>query len=146
MKKGIDFVGVTVTFICHDGEGNFAMQLRGLNCRDEQGTWDVGGGGLELHDTVLDTLRKEIKEEYCIDCLDIKFLGYRDMHRMDNEIKTHWIALDHLVLVDREKVKNGEPHKFDDIRWFTLDTVPERVHSGAAVMLEKYKDFLKPQE
>ena len=143
MKKGIDFVGVTVTFICHDGEGNFAMQLRGLHCRDEQGTWDVGGGGLELHDTVLDTLRKEIKEEYSVDCLDIKFLGYRDMHRMDNEIKTHWIALDHLVLVDREKVENGEPHKFDDIQWFALDTLPERVHSGAAAMLERYKDLLK---
>jgi len=143
MKKGIDFVGVCITFICHDGKGNFAMQLRGEKCRDEQGTWDVGGGGLELHDTVEYTLAKEIREEYCADCLDIQFLGCRDMHRIDKGTKTHWVAIDHLVLVDPKKVKNGEPHKFDDVQWFSLDTLPERIHSGAKAMLERYKDLLR---
>ncbi len=143
MKKGIDYVGVTVTFICHDGSGNFLMQLRGKNCRDEQGTWDVGGGGLELHDTVEHTLLKEIKEEYSVLCGETQFLGYRDMHRIDNGVPTHWVALDHLVHVDREKVKNGEPHKFDDIGWFTLDTLPTQLHSGAKAMLERYNELLR---
>lgn len=143
MKKGIDFVGVCVTFFCHDGKGNFLMQLRSKNCRDEHEKWDIGGGGLEIHDTIENTLLKEIKEEYSVDAKEVLFLGVRDMHRIDKDVPTHWIAIDHAVLVDPEKVKNGEPHKFDDIQWFTLDTVPENLHSGTAVVLQKYRDVLK---
>src|SRR5579872_7093827 len=124
MKKGEDFVGVTVAYLCHDGKGNVLMNKRSMNCRDEHGTWDFGGGGLELGDTVIDTLKKEIKEEYCTDVISHEFLGYRDMHRENNGTKTHWIALDFKVLVDRDKVKNGEPRKFDAVEWFTMKTLP----------------------
>ena len=93
---------------------------RSKNCRDEIGTWDQGGGGLEFGETVENTLRKEIMEEYCTDVLDFEFLGYRDVHRENDGVKTHWIALDFKVLVDKSKVKIGEPHKFDEIGWFKL--------------------------
>ena len=52
MKKGVDFIGVTIVFWCHDGKGNVLLALRGPNCRDEHGTWDPGGGGLEFGDSV----------------------------------------------------------------------------------------------
>ena len=143
MKKGEDYIGVTVVYYCHDGNGNVVFLKRGNNCRDEQGRWDIGGGGLELGDTVEDTLRKEIKEEYCTDVLDYEFLGYRDVHRENNGKKTHWIALDFKVLVDRAKAKNGEPHKFDDMGWFTLKNLPSPVHSQFPAFLEQYKDIYK---
>ena len=69
MQKGIDFTGVTVVFLCHDGKGNILLSKRGQNARDERGTWDPGGGGLELHDTVedtslkIETLRSEFGDE-----------------------------------------------------------------------------------
>ena len=94
MKKGIDYPGVTIVYLCHDGDGNFLLCKRSKNCRDEHGCWDNGGGGLELHDTVENTLKKEIKEEYCTDVLDYEFLGYRDVHRESENGKSHWIALD----------------------------------------------------
>jgi ADP-ribose pyrophosphatase YjhB (NUDIX family) len=140
MKKGEDFTGVTVVYLCHDGKGNFLLNKRSVNCRDEHGTWDPGGGGLEFGDTVEDTLRKEIAEEYCVEPLDFKFLGYRDIHREHNGKKTHWISLDFKVLIDREKVKNGEPHKFDAIDWFTLDNLPNPLHSQFPKFLEIHKD------
>lgn len=140
MKKGEDYTGVTIVYLCHDGEGNILLNKRSTNCRDEHGTWDPGGGGLEFCDTVTDTLKKEIAEEYCSDVLDHEFLGYRDVHREHNGKKTHWIALDFKVLVDKEKVKNGEPHKFDAIGWFTLDTLPEPLHSQFPKFLELYKN------
>jgi 8-oxo-dGTP diphosphatase len=142
MKKGVDYTGVTVVFACHDGKGNFLFAKRGANCRDEQGRWDCGGGGLETHDSVEDTLRKEIREEYCTDVLDFEFLGYRDMHRENNGAKTHWVALDFKVLVDPAQVENGEPHKLDEIAWFTLDNLPTPTHSAIPRFLELYKDRL----
>ena len=101
-----------------------------------------GGGGLEFGDTVENTLKKELKEEYCADILDYEFLGYRDVHRERTGAKTHWIALDFKVLVDREKVKNGEPHKFEEIGWFKLDKLPDPLHSQIPYALEIYKKKL----
>ncbi|NQV88652.1 MAG: NUDIX domain-containing protein [Parcubacteria group bacterium] len=142
MQKGIDFIGITVVYACHDGEGNFLFNKRSKNCRDEHGRWDLGGGGLEFEDTVEDTLKKEVKEEYCVDIISSEFIGYRDFFREDNSKKTHWLALYFKVLVDKDKVKNGEPHKFDEIGWFRLDNLPSPIHSQAPYFFDKYKDRL----
>jgi len=142
MKKGIDYTGVTISYFCHDGNNNFLLAKRSKNCRDEHGNWDNGGGGLEFGHTVLDTLKKEIKEEYCVDVLNYEFLGYRDVHRIHNNQKTHWVSLDFKVLIDRNKVKNGEPHKFDDMKWFRLAKLPKPLHSQLPKALKMYKDKL----
>ncbi len=145
MKKGVDFVGVSVNYICHDGKGKFLMAKRTSNCRDEWGKWDTGGGGLEFGDTVEDTLRKEIKEEYSTEVLNFEFLGYLDVHREHEGVKTHWISLGFKVQVDPEKVAIGEPHKFSELKWFTLETLPNAsdMHSQMPKALEKYKDKLQ---
>jgi ADP-ribose pyrophosphatase YjhB (NUDIX family) len=142
MKKGEDYTGITIVYFCHDGEGNVLLNKRGVNCRDEQGTWDCGGGGLEFGDTVEKTLRKEIAEEYSTDVLGYEFLGYRDVHREREGRKTHWIALDFKVLVDRAKVRNGEPHKFEAVDWFAIGAMPEPLHSQFPRFLEQYRSKL----
>ena len=142
MQKGVDYTGVTIVYFCHDGNGNVVLNKRGANCRDERGRWDCGGGGLDFGLTVEETLRKEIKEEYCTDVLGNEFLGYRDVHREHEGGKTHWIALDFKVLVDKEKVANGEPHKFDSVAWFRMDQLPEGLHSQFPNFLELYRDKL----
>ena len=142
MKKGIDYPGVTVVFMCHDGAGNFLLNKRSVNCRDEHGKWDAGGGGVDLGEGVIETLTKEITEEYGTGILDHEFLGYRDCHRVHNENKTHWIALDFLVHVDRSKVVNNEPHKFDEIGWFKWGEFPEPRHSLFPLFFDTHKEQL----
>lgn len=142
MKKGGDYPGVTVAYAVHDGLGNYLFNKRSQNCRDEQGTWDAGGGGLEFGDTVEETLRKELKEEYCVDAIEYEFLGFRDLHRMHEGKPTHWIALDFKVLVDPAQVRNGEPHKFDALEWFRLDALPSPLHSQFPFFLEKNRNRL----
>jgi ADP-ribose pyrophosphatase YjhB (NUDIX family) len=139
-KKGIDFTGVSVVYLCHDGKGKFVMAKRSANARDEQGCWDCGGGGLEFNETVEQQLRTEIKEEYDADVLDFEFLGYRDVHRQHGKLPTHWIALDFKVLVDPKQVKINEPHKFDDIGWFDLNDLPSPMHSQHEYFFQKYRD------
>lgn len=140
MKIGEDYTGVTIVYLCHDGKGDILLSKRSKNCRDEHGRWDPGGGGLEFGDTVENTLKKEIMEEYCTDVMSYEFLGYRDVHREHNGKKTHWIALDFKVLVDPSKVSNGEPHKFDAVEWFSLDTLPFPLHSQFPTFLKLYRD------
>lgn len=142
MRKGIDCIGVAVVFACHDGNGKYLLSKRLPTCRDEVGTWDPGGGSIELHDTVEDTLRKEIAEEYCTDVLEHEFLGYRSVHRESTDGPTHWIALDFRVRVDPGKVRNGEPHKLEAVEWFTLDNLPAPLHSQFPHFLEIHKGKL----
>lgn len=59
MQKGVDHIGVSVIYFCHDGKGNFLMQKRGNTSRDEKGTWDIGGGAIEFVDTVEESLKKK---------------------------------------------------------------------------------------
>lgn len=97
---------------------------------------------MDFGDTIENTLKKEIMEEYCTDVLYYEFLGYRDVHRENNGKKTHWVALDFKVLVDANKVKNGEPNKFECVEWFTLKNLPEPLHSQLSNILKLYKDKL----
>jgi 8-oxo-dGTP diphosphatase len=140
MKKGIDCIGLAVVFYCHDGKGNVIMGKRSVNARDEQGRWDIGGGGVELHGTVEDTLRSEIMEEYNCPVISFEFLGYRDVHREHDNQKTHWIALDFKVLVDVSDLKVNEPHKFDDVKLFQKDKLPENTHSQFPAFQKLYHD------
>lgn len=142
MQPGIDYTGVCVVFLCHDGEGQIVLSKRGEKCRDEQGRWDPGGGALEFGENVDQTLRKEIKEEYAADVLETEFLGFMDVHRTLKNRPTHWIALSYLVRVDRRQVKNNEPHKLDAVEWFTLQTLPSPLHSQFPAFLEKFKSKL----
>lgn len=142
MINGKDFIGVAVVYFCHDGQGNFVMAKRGEAARDEKGRWDIGGGSVEWGDAIKETLNREIKEEYCTDVLEVEFLGYRDVHRESDERKSHWVALDFKVLVDRDKVSIGEPHKFTEIGWFRLNSLPAGLHSQLPVFLNKYKERL----
>lgn len=88
-------------------------------------------------------MKKEISEEYCTSVLEHEFLGFREVHRTRDGKQTHWIAFDFKVLVDRSTVRNGEPHKLDEIGWFTFENLPTPFHSQFSFFLEKYKDRLR---
>lgn len=142
MKRGVDHIGNAVVYYCHDGEGNVVFSKRNQNSRDEIGRWDIGGGGIEFGETAEDTLRKEIAEEYCTDVIDYEFLGFRNVFRENDGVKTHWISLDFKVRIDPKKVANGEPHKFDEVKMFSAQSFPEPLHSQFPLFFEKYKDRL----
>lgn len=82
------------------------MAKRKDSARDEYGVWGIGGGALEFGDSVDETLRREIREEYGTDVLDSEFLGFRDVHRSHGGKNTHWIALDFKVyfMLTRKKL------------------------------------------
>ncbi|MBW3019615.1 NUDIX domain-containing protein [Candidatus Woesearchaeota archaeon] len=143
MKKGVDFTGVCIVFFCHDGNGKFLMGKRSEKCRDDWHCWDIGGGGLRFGERVEEAVRREIKEEYCTDCRKIEFLGFRDVHRVHEGEKTHWVALDFKVEVDPEKAGTGEPERQADVQWFTLDNYPEKCHSQWPEFLRLHENKLR---
>jgi 8-oxo-dGTP diphosphatase len=134
-----------VVFFCHDGNGNYLISKRSQNCRDEQGSWDGGGGGLKFGEKIEDAVRREIREEYCTVPTELEFMGYRDVFREQDGVQTHWVAFDFRVLVDPLAVKIGEPHKCDGLKWLTLEEIKnfrEPVHSQFHTFLAKNNEKL----
>lgn len=106
------------------------MHKRSKNCRDEQGTWDRGGGALEHGEQLEESVRREVKEEYGADVEKLQFLRYIDIHRkLVDGTPTHWINLLFAVKVNPKQAKNNEPYKIDEIGWFKPDKLPKPLHS-----------------
>ena len=129
LRRGIDHIGISASFVVHDGQGNVLLQKRGAKARDENGRWDVGGGAIEFGESIDEAVKREIFEELCVVPVDIQFLTVYDAFREHNGSKTHWIAIMHAVQVDPSKVKIGEPHKIDELGWFKSTDLPSPLHS-----------------
>ena len=127
---------MSCVFICHDGAGEILLARRSAGARDEPGTWDTGAGALEFGETFDAAVTREVKEEYATEPREITMLGVRNVVRA--EPPSHWVAVVFAVLVDRERVAIGEPHKFDELGWFRRDALPAPLHSQLAPTLELF--------
>ncbi|MBI2021416.1 NUDIX domain-containing protein [Candidatus Daviesbacteria bacterium] len=143
LKRGVDYIGVTCVFYCHDGKGKLLLHKRSKNCRDEQGKWDPGGGSMEFGETFEEAVLREIKEEYCCNVIDLKFLGVHNVLRDHQGTKTHWLALLFSAKVDPKQVRIGEPDYMDEIGWFNLDNLPNPLHSQFPPFFKIFKKEIK---
>lgn len=132
MKIGVDYIGITTPFYCHDGNGKLLLHKRSENCRDEHNRWDPGSGKLEHGLSIEENILKEIKEEYGCDGEVSEILPAHDIFREQEGIRTHWIAIPGFVKVDASQVRINEPDKILEIGWFSLDELPEPLHTGFA--------------
>ena len=137
--KGLSFVGVTVSFACYDKNGEVFFAKRSHNARDEHATWDGGGGGVKFGERIMETLRRELQEEYDIKTIEeVTPLGYYEIFRkLEDGTPTHWISLPFAVKVARHEVKIMEPDMFTDSGWFSLDDLPSPLHSAWVTHLPK---------
>ncbi|TWF77701.1 ADP-ribose pyrophosphatase YjhB (NUDIX family) [Pseudonocardia hierapolitana] len=126
---------VSVVFICHDGRGRVLLARRGAGARDEPGTWDTGAGALEHGESFADAVRREVREEYTADALDVETIGVRNVLRDGS----HWVAVVNAVHVDPAAVAIGEPHKFDELGWFGLGELPVPLHSQLAETIALFR-------
>lgn len=139
MKQGFDYIGVTVVFYCYDKQGRLLLHKRSNKCRDEIGRWDAGGGAMKFGETFEQAVRREVKEELCVDIKKLTFAGINNVIRKHNGKKTHWIAILFTCLIEPDKVKNGDPRKITEIGWFKENKLPKPLHSMYLTHLEFVK-------
>ena len=127
---------VSCVFVCHDGDGRILLARRSAGARDEPGRWDTGAGALEFGESFDAAVTREVREEYAAEPQQITTLGVRNVVRPDS----HWVALVFAVRVDPAAVRIGEPHKFDELGWFTPDRLPAPLHSQLPATLALFAE------
>jgi 8-oxo-dGTP diphosphatase len=128
---------VSCVFVCHDGRGRVLLARRGAGARDEPGSWDTGAGALEHGESFADAVRREVREEYTAEALDVETIGVRNVLRGGS----HWVAVVNAVRVDPAAVAIGEPHKFDELGWFALDALPQPMHSQLPATVQMFREW-----
>jgi len=141
MKIGIDYIGVTTPFYCHDGNGNFLLHKRSEKCRDEHNRWDAGSGKLEHGLSIKENILKEVLEEYGCRGEVQEILPAHDIFREQNGTMTHWVAIPGFVKINPEEAKINEPDKILEMKWFTIDNLPAPLHSGFEYSFNLLKDY-----
>src|SRR3989344_5511768 len=87
------------------------------------------GGGWILAKQFKQPCVEKLNRSILTSIIEFDFLGYRDIFREQNGKKAHWVCLYFKVLVNPDQVKDGEPHKLDEVRWFTVKAIPENIYS-----------------
>jgi len=147
MKTGINCIGVSTSFYCHDGTGKWLLHKRSGKCRDEKGVWDSGGGKLEFGLTLEENVLKEIREEYgCNATIQRQLPAITLLRQSPDGTKTHWIVVPFILIIHEKDVKNvkiGDPEKMAEMGWFTFGNLPHPLHSGFQKTTELYKSIFK---
>ncbi len=143
MKAGVNFIGISVGFFCHDGNGKILLHKRSINTRDEHGHWDCGGGRLEHGETPEQGVLRELKEEYgCSGVIEHVFHPL-SIHRQWDGKQTHWITFPYIIRINPNDAIITEPEAIDELGWFTLDALPDPLHSGFEKTFKTYENEFK---
>ncbi len=127
-------IGVFVSAICHDGNGKVLLGKRGGAARDNHGIWEFGGGGLEFGETLEEGIKREFREEFGTEPFNVKQIHVREFIETDS----HVLGVFFSAQIDRAQVRIAEPAVYDEIGWFTLDTIPSPLMAGDHEWLEYY--------
>lgn len=134
MKTGVDTIGISTSFYCHNRKGEWLLHKRSDACRDERGMWDSGGGKVEFGLTLQENVLKEIQEEYCCSAIIEEQLPAITLIRNTSEgVLTHWIVVPFILLIPEEEEQNvriGDVEKISTLGWFSFNSLPHPLHSG----------------
>lgn len=102
----------------------------------EPGSWTLPGGKQEYNETVLEGAAREVKEETNLDISELSFFGLSD----DIQPDKHYVTIQVISNNYSGELKNLEPTKHSEWKWFDINDLPENLYSPSKKFIEAYKD------
>ncbi len=136
MSSVFQFAVATYLLLISKGK---ILLLRRFNTGYEDGNYSMIAGHLDGGETVQKAMQREAKEEagLIIDIGDIQIVHV--MHRRGGEGRER---IDYFCTAAKwiGEPQNCEPHKCDDLSWFSLDELPVNVIPYIRTAIEHYKN------
>lgn len=104
------------------------------------GEWSFPGGHLEFGETLFETAKREVKEEVDLDIDEFELISVCDEFRYIKTDNKHYLNLGLIGKYKGGEIKNMEPDKCKEWRWFSLDTLPENLFEPTGITLKNLKD------
>ena len=125
-------IGVGV-FVIKDGK--FPMLLR--QGSHAAGDWALAGGHLELGENWEDCAIRETREELGVEITNVRFLS------ATNDVfdkSKHYVTIFMIADWSAGEAVNAEPDKATDLKWFTLDSLPDNIMLPIRNLLKQNPD------
>lgn len=119
-------------------KGEYLLQRR-ANTGFLDGYYDLASGHLEYGESCEDCAVRETMEE-CGVVVDQKDLELVATFQSDLEAGVRYVNLVFRAKKYKGEPVVGEPDKIDDMQWFGLDNLPEKMTVGTRIFLESLKD------
>ena len=100
----------------------------------EPGSWTFPGGKQEYDETIFEGAMREVKEEINLDISDLEIFNAAD----DIQPNKHYITIQIIANKFEGELKNLEPTKHSEWKWFDLTNLPENLYTPPQEFLEKY--------
>lgn len=92
----------------------------------EKGKWSIPGGKIEAFEYATDAAIRETKEEVGVDITILKLFSTTETINKENN--EHWISLIYASFpIEDELPYNKEPDKIEEVKWFSLDELPNEI-------------------
>ncbi len=105
----------------------------------EPDSWTLPGGKQEYDETVLECAIRETKEETNLDISDLEIYGASD----DIQPNKHYVTMQVIAHKFNGELKNMEPVKHSEWKWFDLDNLPENIYTPSKKFIDKYLEEIQ---
>ncbi|HEX8974548.1 MAG TPA: NUDIX domain-containing protein [Patescibacteria group bacterium] len=142
-KIGKHCIGVGCGALIFNSKKEVLLMKRGRNAKNQVGWWSQPGGAVDFNEKAIVATKREIKEELGID-IDI----WAEVPHIDHVLKKeqqHWMAIPFLARIKKGEPRIMEPHKHDEIGWFSLNKLPRKLSQTTSETIKSYleKKYIK---
>lgn len=116
--KDLKLKPATLCFLVQDDEVLLAMKKRGFG----EGKWNGVGGKVNNGETILEAVRREVREEIGVDTLELQEVAILNFYHFDADKPVHGMQ----VAVYLCKNWQGEPTESEEMQpqWYSRDKIP----------------------
>ena len=115
-------------------EGKILLSHR-FNTGWQDGNYGLPAGHLELNETIIEALLREIDEEIGITLKQEDIIFAHTMHRKSNYMDLFFVAKSWVG-----EPHNMEPDKCDGLQWFSLDNLPDNMVPSVKSAIQNYQN------
>ena len=120
-----------------------------LQKRADNEKWSIHGGAVELGETYLQGLERELKEEINVKPINPQLMGIYTGKNFYFEYPNGDKIYDSLCVFLVEKYEGNlqmDNDEVADLQWFNLENLPEQLDNEDRLILQDFKKFLQNRE